>query len=183
MPFSRELYIEQDDFREDPPGKFFRLAPGREVRLRAAYIIKCVGVVKDAERRSRRTALHLRSGITQRHARRQPQGERHDPLGLGRRSRSARKCGCSITCSRSWIRKMSRRARIGTRTSIPIRWKCSSECYLEPSLAAAKPGDHFQFERLGYFTADSVDSRPGQPVFNRSVPLRDTWAKIEKSQS
>ena len=78
---------------------------------------------------------------------------------------------------------MSRRARIGTRTSTPDSLEVLKECYLEPSLAAAKPGDHFQFERLGYFTADLVDSRPGQPIFNRSVALCDTWAKIEKSQS
>ena len=92
VPFSRELYIERDDFREEPPKKFFRLAPGREVRLRYAYFITCTGVVKDGDRRDRRAALHLRSGDARRRRARRPQGEGDAALGLGgarRRRRGA----------------------------------------------------------------------------------------------
>ena len=161
--------------------KFFRLAPGREVRLRAAYIIKCVGVVKDASGRDYGTPLHLRSGIAQRHAGRQPQSQGHVALGFGRTCRCRPKSACSTICSDHGSGRCAPRPGLARESERRLAGDLG-DCRLEPSLAQAQPGDHFQFERLGYFVADAVDSRPGHPVFNRSVPLRDTWAKIEKNR-
>ncbi|MHB8973669.1 MAG: glutamine--tRNA ligase/YqeY domain fusion protein [Pirellulaceae bacterium] len=182
VPFSREIYIEQDDFREDPPGKFFRLAPGREVRLRAAYIIKCVSVVKNAAGE----IVELRCT--------------HDPESRSGTANANRKVKGTLHwvsaphALRAEVRLFDHLFKALDPEDVPAGedWHANlnpgslevlPECYLEPSLAAAKPGEHFQFERLGYFTADLVDSRPGHPIFNRSVPLRDTWAKVEKNQS
>ena len=181
LPFTRELYIEEDDFREDPPAKFFRLAPGREVRLRAAYIIKCVGVVKDAS--GRVTELRCtydpesRSGTPA--ANRKVKGTLHwvsAPQSVQAEVRLfdhlfAKMDPEDVPSGQDWHVNLN-----------PDSLETLTTCRLEPSLAEARPGDHFQFERLGYFVADAVDSRPGCPVFNRSVPLRDTWAKIEKNQ-
>jgi glutaminyl-tRNA synthetase len=181
LPFTRELYIEEDDFREDPPAKFFRLAPGREVRLRAAYIIKCVGVVKDAS--GRVTELRCtydpesRSGTPA--ANRKVKGTLHwvsAPQSVQAEVRLfdhlfAKMDPEDVPAGQDWHVNLN-----------PNSLETLTTCRLEPSLAEAQPGDHFQFERLGYFVADAVDSRPGRPVFNRSVPLRDTWAKIEKNQ-
>ncbi len=181
LAFTRELYIEEDDFREDPPAKFFRLAPGREVRLRAAYIIKCVGVVKDAS--GRITELRCtydpesRSGTPA--ANRKVKGTLHwvsAPQSLQAEVRLfdhlfAQMDPEDVPAGKDWHVNLN-----------PNSLETLTECRLESSLAEAQPGDHFQFERLGYFVADTVDSRPGRPVFNRSVPLRDTWGKIEKNQ-
>ena len=101
MPFSRVLYIEQDDFLEDPPKKFFRLSPGKEVRLRCAYFITCTEVVKDERGRDRRAALHLRPGHPRRRLARRPAREGDAALGVGRARRRRSKCGCTTACSRS----------------------------------------------------------------------------------
>ncbi len=182
VPFSREIYIEQEDFREDPPGKFFRLAPGREVRLRTAYIIKCVNVVKNAEGE----VVELRCTYD-------PESRSGTP-NANRKVKGTLHWVSAPHALRAEVRLFDHLFNVMDPEDVPAGedWHANlnpdslevlKECYLEPSLAAAKPGDHFQFERLGYFTADLVDSRPGQPIFNRSVALRDSWGKIEKSQS
>jgi len=180
VPFSRVLYIEQDDFREDPPRQFFRLAPGREVRLRYAYIIKCVDVVKDAGG----TVTELRCT--------------YDPATRSGSAQSSRKVKATI----HWVsaaHALAAEVRLynqlftkenpddvaegadWTANLNPESLEILTSCHVEPSLAQAAPGSRYQFERLGYFCADS-DSAPGKPVFNRTVTLRDTWAKIEQAQ-
>lgn len=176
IPFSRIVYIEQDDFREDPPKKYFRLSPGAEVRLRYAYIIKCVGVVKDEKSGE---ILELRCT--------------YDPETRSGSPQSGRKVKGTI----HWV---SARHAVDAEVRMYDRlftvenpggddWKqylnphsldVMKGCKVEPGLATAKPQDRFQFERLGYFCVDD-DTREGKPVFNRAVTLRDTWAKIEKS--
>ncbi|MGM0485375.1 MAG: glutamine--tRNA ligase/YqeY domain fusion protein [Planctomycetota bacterium] len=179
IPFSREIWIEQDDFREDPPKKFFRLAPGREVRLRAAYIIKCVDVVKDADG----AVVEVRctydpaskSGTSS--ANRKVKGTLHwvsVPHAFSAEVRLfdhlfKEMCPEDVPEGEDWRVNLN-----------PNSLDTLSQCRLEPSLREARPGEHFQFERLGYFIADAVDSLPNRPVFNRSVALRDTWAKIQK---
>jgi len=182
IPFSRVLYIERDDFREDPPKKFFRLAPGREVRLRYAYIIKCVDFVKDT----------TTGEVT----------EVHCTFDLDTKSGSpnaARKVKGTI----HWVSaEHSIEAEVRLYDHLFVKpdpenveegddWKNAlnpnsletlTSCRVEPSLAKAKPGDRYQFERQGYFCVDTVDSSKGALVFNRIVSLRDTWAKIEKAQ-
>ena len=181
VPFSRELYIEQDDFRIDPPKKFFRLAPGREVRLRYAYYITCVDVEKD-EKTGEILAIHCT----------------YDPETKGGSSPDGRKVKGTI----HWVsaahaleakvrlydhlmNKPDKDAKeeIGfadllNKNSLEVL----DACRVEPSLKDADPGTKVQFERLGYFNVDPIDSSPGKPVFNRIVSLRDTWAKIEKAQ-
>lgn len=179
VPFSRILYIERDDFREQPPKKFFRLAPGQEVRLRYACYITCNRVVKD-EKTGEIVALHCR----------------YDPASRGGATSDGRKVKGTI----HWVsarHAFTAEVRLYDRLFLhenpaeagdgdafmkylnPNSLKVIAG-YLEPSLAGAKPGDRFQFERLGYFCVDSVDSASGKPVFNRTVSLRDSWAKIEK---
>jgi glutaminyl-tRNA synthetase len=176
LPFSKVLFIEQDDFREDPPKKYFRLSPGAEVRLRYAYIIKCVDVVKNA---ATGEVVELRCT--------------YDPETKSGSTQSARKVKGTI----HWVsaaHAINAEARLYDRlfsAEYPDseNWKDSinpnslevlRECKIEPSLAKATPQDRFQFERLGYFSLDD-DSKEGALVFNRAVTLRDTWAKIEKS--
>jgi len=181
VPFSRELYIEQDDFREEAPKKFFRLAPGREVRLRYAYYITCVGMEKD-EKTGEITALHCT----------------YDPETKGGSSPDGRKVKGTI----HWVsaaHALEARVRLYDHLMltpdedpkeqpdfIDLLNKDSLEtltsCRVEPGLKDAVTGSRVQFERLGYFCVDTVDSSPGKPVFNRTVSLRDTWAKIEKAQ-
>ncbi len=174
VPFARELWIEQDDFREDPPKKYFRLAPGAEVRLRWAYIIKCTGVVKNA----RGEIVEVRCT--------------YDPTTLGTNP-TDRKVKGTI----HWVSahhacpaevRLYDHLFLTPRPDEDEDWKAHinpnslerlTHCFVEPSLANASPGAHYQFERLGYFVVDP-DTRPGAPVFNRTVTLRDTWAKIEK---
>lgn len=181
VPFSRELYIEQDDFREEAPKKFFRLAPGREVRLRYAYYITCVGVDKD-EKTGEIKALHCA----------------YDPATKGGDSPDGRKVKGTI----HWVsaaHALEAQVRLYDHLMLTpdedekaepdftdLLNKDSLEvltsCRVEPGLKDAAPGSRVQFERLGYFCVDPVDSSPGKPVFNRTVSLRDTWAKIEKAQ-
>ncbi|MCL4706964.1 glutamine--tRNA ligase/YqeY domain fusion protein [bacterium] len=183
VPFGRVLYIEREDFREDPPKKFFRLAPGREVRLRYAYFITCTNVVKD-EKTGEVVELHCT----------------YDPATRGGDSPDGRKVKGTI----HWVAAataIKAEVRMYDRLFVkenpednknggdfiaqlnPNSLETLPDCYLEPSLAHAGPGSRYQFERLGYFCADSVDSKPGKPVFNRIVSLKDSWAKIEKSET
>jgi len=181
VPFSRVLYIERADFREDPPKKFFRLAPGREVRLRYAYFITCVGVVKD-EQTGEVVELHCT----------------YDPATRGGSSPDGRKVRGTL----HWVsaaHALEAEVRLYDRLFVkanPLGEKDGSDfksylnpnsletlasCRVEPSLARALPGSRYQFERQGYFCVDP-DSSGGTLVFNRTVSLRDTWAKIEKAQ-
>ena len=178
VPFSRELYIEQEDFREDPPKEFFRLSPGREVRLRYAYFIKCTGVVKDAS-----------GEIVEVHC-------TYDPATYGGNAPDKRKVKATI----HWVsaaQAASGEVRLYdnlflkedpgqveegqdfTANLNPKSLEVLTDCKLEPALADAVEGARYQFERLGYFSVDA-DSAPGKPVFNRTVTLKDAWAKIEK---
>ncbi len=181
VPFSRVVYIEQDDFREVPPPKYHRLSPGVEVRLRSAYLITCTGVVKDPE-----TGEVVEVRAT------------YDPATRGGDTPDGRKVKATI----HWVsaaHAVDAEVRLyGTlfavenpddvpegqdfiQTLNPDSLEILQGCKLEPSLDKATPGARYQFERLGYFCADA-DSRPGAPVFNRTVTLKDAWARIEKKQ-
>jgi len=181
VPFSRVLYIEQEDFREDPPKQFFRLAPGREVRLRYAYIIKCVDVVKDPE-----TGAVTELRCT------------YDPETKSGSAQSNRKVKATLHWVsaahaieaevRSYDHLFSKENPEDVEESAdwtanlnPTSLETLTSCRVEPSLKGATPGNRYQFERLGYFCVDT-DSSDGRMVFNRTVTLRDTWAKIEKAQ-
>ncbi len=182
VPFSRELYIERDDFREDPPKEFFRLAPGREVRLRYAYFIKCVGVVKDPQ-----------SGeVLELHCTYDPQTRGGDAPD-GRKVKATLHWVSAAHAIPATVRlydhlfltdnpSEEQEGRDWRANINPHSLETLTSCWVEPSLANATPGSRYQFERLGYFCVDSVDSRPGALVFNRTVTLRDQWAKIEKAQ-
>jgi glutaminyl-tRNA synthetase len=181
VPFSRELYIERTDFREDPPKKYFRLAPGREVRLRYAFFIRCVDVIKDG-----RTGEIVELRCT------------YDPATRGGSAPDGRKVRGTIhwvSAQHALEAEVRLYDHLFTRTD-PTEieegedWKSFinpgsieilRSCRVEPSLGGAAPGDRCQFERHGYFCADSVDSKPAAPVFNRTASLRDTWAKIERA--
>jgi len=180
VPFSKVLYIERDDFMEDPPKKFYRLSPGREVRLRYGYFITCTDVIKDEE-----------GNIVELHC-------TYDPATRGGDAPDGRKVKATlhwvsvkhaidaevrlydhlfdkedpldVSEGQSWLDNLN-----------PDSLQVLTGCKLEPSLAAAEPGERYQFERNGYFCVDP-DSTPGKPVFNRTVTLRDTWAKIQKRQ-
>jgi glutaminyl-tRNA synthetase len=183
LPFSRELFIEQDDFREEPPKRFFRLSPGNEVRLRYAYIIKCVGVVNDAKTGD---VTELRCI--------------YDPETKSGSARAQRKVKATI----HWVsasHAVDAEVRLYDHLfskedpdDIPegADWLANlssnsleiiPHARVEPSLRGANAGELYQFERLGYFCVDAVDSSPGSLVFNRTVSLRDTWARIEKSRN
>lgn len=178
VPFSRELYIERDDFMENPPSKFFRLAPGREVRLRYGYFIRCTGVVKDEA--GKITELRCT----------------YDPETRGGNAPDGRKVKSTI----HWVsaaQSVPAEVRLYDRLFTvenpsgqegaftdylnPHSLDVITGCRLEPGLADAAPGSRFQFERLGYFCADSADSTPGRLVFNRTVTLKDEWEKIKKA--
>ena len=174
VPFAREIFIERDDFMENAPGKFHRLKPGGEVRLRYAYIIKCERVVKDTAG----NIVELRCS--------------HDPASRSGSDESGRKVKGTI----HWVSaKHARRAPVRLYDRLfsvpfpgdnlakelnPESLKVVSSAALEPALLEARPEERFQFERLGYFVADRVLSSPGAPVFNRTVTLRDSWAKLEQ---
>jgi glutaminyl-tRNA synthetase len=183
VPFSRVLYIERDDFREDPPKDFYRLAPGREVRLRYAYFIKCERVIKD-ERTGEVVELHCT----------------YDPATLGGNAPDGRKVKATIhwvsaahavpvtvrLYENLFLKENPNDVEEGhdfTEYLNPNSLQVLTDCRAEPSLASAAPGSRYQFERLGYFCADTVDSRPGAPVFNRTVALRDPYAKLEKARN
>ena len=180
VPFSKVLYIEQEDFKEDPPKQFYRLAPGREVRLRYGYIIKCVGVTKDPqtgtitelhctydpetrsgsaqEQRKVKATIHWVSAV---HAV-QATIRLYQPLLLTDQAKPA--------ADQDWTQSLN-----------PQSLERLTGCWVEPSLRTAEPGSRFQFERQGYFCVDS-DSSPDTLLFNRTVPLKDTWAKVAKAQ-
>lgn len=178
IPFCRELYIEREDFMEDPPKKFFRLAPGREVRLRYSYIVKCTDVVRDAMGE----IVEVRCV--------------HDPETRGAAPPDGRKVKGII----HWVSArhgLPAEVRLYDRLFViedpcadktvdykshlnPDSLEVLKDCLVEPSLAGAAAESRYQFERLGYFCADRRDCAPGRLVFNRTVTLKDTWAKIEK---
>ena len=176
IAFSRVLYIEQDDFRDPPPPKYFRLSPGVEVRLRYAYIVKCTGVVKAPDG----SAVEVRCT--------------YDPSSRGGDAK-----GRKIKGTIHWVSAAhSAEAEVRLYETLfakprpddeddfknalnPSSLEVITGARVEPALASAAPEERFQFERQGYFCVDSRDSRPGRPVFNRTVGLRDTWAKIEKA--
>jgi glutaminyl-tRNA synthetase len=181
VPFSNELYIERDDFREDPPRKWFRLAPGREVRLRYAYFLTCVDVVRDE---ASGEVVELRCTI--------------DPATRGGSSPDGRKVRGTLhwvsakhavpATVRLYDRLFSVQDPMDvaegtdfTDSLNPESLEVLEECQLEPRLANAMAGSRYQFERQGYFCVDSVDSSAQNLVFNRTVSLRDSWAKIENA--
>jgi glutaminyl-tRNA synthetase len=181
VPFSRVLYIEQEDFREEPPPKYYRLAPGREIRLRYAYLITCVGVKKDPK-----TGEVIEVHCT------------YDPATRGGNAPDGRKVKSTI----HWVsaaHALEAEVRLYenlftkenpndvengadfmsnvNRNSLEVL----TSCRIEPFLAGAAPGNRYQFERKGYFCVDP-DTTPKKLVFNRTVSLRDDWAKIQKQQ-
>jgi glutaminyl-tRNA synthetase len=181
VPFSKVLYIEREDFREDPPKQYYRLAPGREVRLRYAYFVTCTGVVKDET-----TGEILEIHCT------------YDPATRGGNAPDGRKVKSTI----HWVsaaHALPFEARLyeslfqdeneGEEKSSddlaanlnPNSMRVLLSAKIEPSVQSAAPYAHYQFERIGYFCVDK-DSTPDKLVFNRTVQLRDTWAKIEKAQ-
>ena len=181
VPFSQEIYIERDDFQEDPPSRFYRLAPGREVRLRYAYYITCDEVIKD----------YITGQITELRC-------TYDPQSRGGSSPDGRRVRGTL----HWVsapHSIPAEIRIydhlflkanpdddeaGDFTSQlnPDSLTTLTSARLEPSLSQAQPEERFQFERRGYFCVDAEDSQPGRLVFNRTVPLRDTWARIQQAQ-
>ena len=182
LPFSRELYIERDDFREDPPKKWFRLAPGREVRLKHAYYVTCTEVVKDPQT----------GDVVELHC-------TYDPETRGGWSQDGRKVRGTlhwVSAPHAVEAEVRLYDRLFTKANPdevdeegadfkanlnPNSLEILTGCKVEPGLAKAVPGDRFQFLRLGYFCVDP-DSTDGRLVFNRTVPLRDSWAKIERAQ-
>lgn len=181
IPFSRVVYIEREDFREDPPRKFFRLAPGREVRLRYAYIVKCVSVVKDDT-----------GEITEIHCTYDPETRSGGPAA-GRKVKATIHWVSAEHAVSAEVRLYDHfftkpdpdnveDGRAFTDYLNPHALEVLADCKVEPSLAQAEAGSRVQFERQGYFCVDTADSAPGRPVFNRTVTLRDTWAKIQKAE-
>ncbi len=178
LPFGREIYIEREDFREDPPRKFFRLAPDREVRLRYAYYVTCVGVIKDQQ-----------GNIQELHCTYDPETRGGDAPD-GRKVKATLHWVSAAHCLRAQVRLYDRlflnidpaaeeRKSGDIRNSInPDSLQVLDNCLLEPALAEARPGDRFQFERKGYFCLDQNSSQD-QLIFNRTVTLRDAWAKLE----
>jgi glutaminyl-tRNA synthetase len=181
LPFSRELWIERDDFREDPPRKFFRLSPGREIRLKFAYYVTCTGVVKDPN-----------SGeVTEVRC-------THDPASRGGTTTDGRK----VLGTSHWVSAahcLTAEVRLYDRLFLdedpaaelvskryadvlnPASLEVLSDCKVEAALAESTPEEPLQFLRTGYFCRDRVDGRGDRLVFNRAATLRDTWAKIEKA--
>ncbi len=175
VPFSRELYIERDDFHEDPPGKYKRLAPGREVRLRNAYVIKYESMVKDGA--GEVVELHCTYDLETRNA----------PPPDGRKVKGVIHWVSAEYCVPAEVRLYDRLFQVPnpageseefTEYLNPNSLEILTSCYVESGLKDAEPGRRYQFERIGYFCVDSGDSLSGSPVFNRVVPLRDTWGKI-----
>ena len=178
IPFSREIYIEKEDFMENPPKKYFRLSPGKEIRLKHAYYVTCTDIIKDPS-----TEEVIEVHCT------------YDPASKGGWSDDGRK----VKGTSHWVSAKhainadvrlysnlfeSENPEEATGKFLDDLAKDSLEiitnCKMEPSLADAAPGESFQFLRKGYFCADTVDSKPGAPVFNRTVSMRDTWAKLQR---
>jgi glutaminyl-tRNA synthetase len=179
VPFSRVLYIEQDDFREVPPPKYFRLSPGREVRLRYGYFITCTSVVKNDK-----------GEVVEVHCTYDPETRGGNSPPDGRKVRStihwvsaAHAVDAEVRIYENLFNKEDPNQTVEgedcTANLNPSSLEVLTDAKLEPSLANAAPGSRYQFERLGYFCVDP-DSAPGKPVFNRTVALKDTWARIEK---
>jgi glutaminyl-tRNA synthetase len=179
VPFSRVLYIEQDDFREDPPKQYYRLSPGREVRLRYAYFVTCTGVRKNEK-----------GEVEEVHCTYDPQTRGGNNPPDGRRVKSTIHWVSAAHAVDAEVRMYDNlftkedpnQAEAGQNFTVnlnPRSLEVLPQAKLEPSLATAAPGERYQFERLGYFCVDP-DSVPGRPVFNRTVALKDTWARIEK---
>ncbi len=175
VPFSRELWIEQDDFRENPPKKFFRLSPGVEVRLRYGYLVKCVGVEHDASGQVVAVRCTYDPATRGGNADRKVKGTIHWVSAQHALPAEVRLYE-HLFLSPKPDEEEDWRAHVN-----PNSLERLTHCYVEPSLAGANVGDKFQFERTGYFCIDT-DSSPSQLVFNRTVSLRDSWAKIEKSE-
>ncbi len=176
VPFSRVLYVERDDFMEDPPKKFHRLGPGREVRLRYAYLITCVDVVKGAS-----------GEVVELHCRYDPQ-TRGGSAPDGRKVRGTIHWVSAAHALKVRVRLYDRLFTVPSPDAAgfmehinPASLEVLEAACIEPGVADAAPGTAFQLERLGYFCVDRVDSRSGAPVFNRTVTLRDSWAKIGRS--
>jgi len=180
LPFSKIIYIDKDDFREDPPNKFYRLAPGKEVRLRYAYIIKCEDVIKDP---TTGEIIELHCSY-----------DKNTKSGSGSSSKKVKGTIHWVSAQQSFdaeVRLYDRLFSVANPTGDkgndfknfinPNSLQVIHNCKLEPSLKNANTINRFQFERLGYFCLDSVDSKPNKLVFNRIVSLRDSWAKIEKA--
>jgi glutaminyl-tRNA synthetase len=178
LPFSRELYIEQEDFREDPPKQYFRLSPGREVRLRYAYLVTCTDVVKDAA-----------GNVAEVHCKYDP-ATRGGDAPDGRKVKSTMHWLSAPHAEEAEVRLYDTlftkvdpddvsEGRDFTDNLNPNSLEILRGCKVEPGLSKAAPGSRFQFERMGYFCVDK-DSSAGRAIFNRTVTLRDTWAKIEK---
>jgi glutaminyl-tRNA synthetase len=178
VPFSKVLYIEQDDFREDPPKQFYRLAPGREVRLRYGYLVTCQNVVKDAD-----------GNVVELHC-------TYDPATRGGNTPDGRKVKSTIhwvSAAHAVDAEVRQYDNLFTKEDPneveegqdftanlnPNSLDVLAGCKVEPSLRDAEPGARYQFERMGYFCVDPA-SAPGKPVFNRTIGLKDTWAKIEQ---
>ncbi len=182
LPFGRELLIERDDFMESPPAKFHRLKPGGEVRLRYAYIIKCVDVVKDADGRVQEVHCtfdpETRSGLPA--AARKVKGTIHWLSAAHARPATARLYDRLFTTARPDAAPDGRDFKDFLN---PGSLVVAGGARVEPALAAAAPGTVFQFERLGYFVADCEEHGPAGTVFNRTVSLRDSWAKIEAAEA
>jgi glutaminyl-tRNA synthetase len=181
VPFSRELFIEQEDFLENPSKKFFRLAPGRTVRLRYGYLVTCTDVLKNEK--GEVVEIHCR----------------YDPASLSGDSSGSPRAKATLHwvsvkhATPAEVRLYDRLFLVEDPTGDkdggdfksylnPNSLEVVSTCRVEPSLAEATPGDRYQFERLGYFCVD-LDSKPGALIFNRTVTLRDAWAKIVRSGS
>jgi len=176
IPFGRELYIEQNDFAEVPPKKFKRLIPGGEVRLRGSYVMRCDEIIKDGKG----DVIELRCS--------------YDPDTLGKNPQGRKVKGVIHWVSvehavevevRLYDRLFSHPSPDSAKEGKDYKEYLNSgsllsltHCYLEPSLAEASPGELFQFERQGYFCLDEMHSHGEKPVYNRTVTLRDTWAKI-----
>lgn len=180
IPFSREIFIEQDDFMENPPKKFFRLSPGTEVRLRYAYIIKCEDVIKDAK-----------GNVTELKCSYDP--DTKSGTSSQRKVKGTIHWVAAGTAIDAEVRLYDRLFSAEDPEADPEKdfrefinpdsLEVIKKAKLEPGLKDVRPGERFQFERLGYFCADSKDCRAGNLVFNRTVTLRDTWAKIEKREN
>jgi glutaminyl-tRNA synthetase len=178
VPFSREIYIEQDDFMLEPPKDYFRLAPGKEVRLRYAYCVTCTDVVKDAAGQVVEVRCTFDPDVKP--------GE--NPVG--RKIKGTIHWVSAADCVDAEVRLYDRLLAMeapptGKDSEFlnainPDALQVLKGCKLERSLGDAKPGDRFQFERQGYFIADMLDTKPGSPVFNRTVTLKDSWAKAQK---
>ena len=177
VPFCREIYIEQDDFLEDPPKKFFRLAPGREVRLRAAYLVTCDDVVKDENGNIKE--LHCSYDPASRGGS-APDGRKVKGTLHWVSARHARKAEVRLYDRLFHVENPEADKEIDFKEHLNLHSLTTLiDCRIEPYLDTNDYNSHYQFERLGYFCLDSVNSTPENPVFNRTVTLRDTWTKIK----